>query len=90
MLFSSVIFLNSCMNSILGATTPMFPGTGSIIIHAISPLFFSIVSFTESILLYSHTRVCFTVSTGTPGLVGTLNVSVPEPDLTSKQSECPW
>ncbi|MPN29867.1 hypothetical protein SDC9_177320 [bioreactor metagenome] len=65
----------------------MFPGTPSIIIAAIWSLFWFIADFTDSISLNVHTIVSFITSSGTPRLVGALNVSVPEPDFTSRQSE---
>ena len=45
--------------------------------------------FTSSKSLYLHTKVSFTTSDGTPGLVGTPYVIVPEPELTNNASECP-
>ena len=53
------------------------------------PLLASNANLTEFKSLYVHTIVSFTTTSGTPGLVGTPKVRVPEPDLTNKASECP-
>ena len=68
----------------------MFPATVSTITAAISWPCSLNMFFTSSKSLYLHTKVSFTTSDGTPGLVGTPYVIVPEPDLTNSASECPW
>ena len=78
------------MNSWVPGTTPIFPDTVSTITAAISSPCSSNTLLTSSISLYLQTRVFFTTSAGTPGLVGTPKVNVPEPDWTNNPSECPW
>ena len=61
---------------LMGATNPKEAEAGTIR-----------ADFADSISLNVHTIVSFITSSGTPRLVGALNVSVPEPDFTSRQSE---
>ena len=73
-----------------GVTTPMFPATGSIITPAIFRWCFSKSFLTESMSLYRASSVLFTNDLGTPALLGFPKVVAPEPDFTSRKSECPW
>ena len=67
----------------------MFPATVSTITAAISFPCALNISLTSSKSLYLQTKVSLTTASGTPGLVGTPYVIVPEPDFTNNESECP-
>ena len=67
----------------------MLPATGSTITHAISPPTSANTCRTCATSLYDSVSVCAASSGGTPGDVGTPSVSMPEPALTSSESEWP-
>ena len=68
----------------------MLPATGSTMTAATcSPASLKTCSACSA-LLNSKVMVCFAVSAGTPGEVGTPRVSAPEPALTNSASAWPW
>ena len=73
-----------------GGTQFMFPATGSTITPAIRSPSFANASRTPPVSLKARVSVCSASAAGTPGEVGTPNVSAPEPAFTSSESPCPW
>ena len=68
----------------------MLAAMGSTITAATSSWCSSKILFTESRSLYGATIVSDVAPFVTPAESGMPNVAIPEPPLTSIESECPW